>query len=98
MINFKKKISNNSKTSIILDLMNKRSELDISKRNNLSTNTINQILHNILKDKLVKNNGHFPTFFGNDEFSVTKYTISKMTFIIVNYSKTSLTLLIVENP
>ena len=65
--------------------MNKGSELDISKRNNVSTNTTNRILHNISQDKLVKNNGHLPTSFGIDEFSATKDTISKMAFIIVNH-------------
>ena len=85
IVDFHKQISNNSKTSIILDLMNKGSELDISKRNNVSTNTTNRILHNISQDKLVKNNGHLPTSFGIDEFSATKDTISKMAFIIVNH-------------
>lgn len=85
IVDFHKQISNNSKTCIILDLMNKGSELDISKRNNVSTNTTNRILHNISKDKLVKNNGQLPTSFGIDEFSATKDTISKMAFIIVNH-------------
>ena len=85
IVDFHKQISNNSKTCIILDLMNKGSQLDISKRNNVSTNTTNRILHNISKDKLVKNNGHLPTSFGIDEFSATKDTISKMAFIIVNH-------------
>ena len=65
--------------------MSKSSELDISKRNNVSTNTVNQILPVISKDKVVKNNGHLPTSFGIEEFSATHDTISKMFFIIVNH-------------
>lgn len=85
IVDFHKQVSNHSKTSIILDLMNKGSELDIAKRNNISTNTVNRILHEISKDKLVKHNGHLPTSFGIDEFSATKDTISKMAFIIVSH-------------
>lgn len=82
-----KQISNNTKTNIILDLMSKASELDISKRNNVSTNTVNRILHLISEDKLVKHNGHLPFSFGIDEFKATKDTISKMAFIIVDQAK-----------
>ena len=85
IVDFHKQVSNHSKTSIILDLMGKSSELDISKRNNVSTNTVNRILHEISKDKVVKNNGHLPTSFGIDEFSATNDTISKMAFIIVSH-------------
>ncbi len=85
IVDFHKQVSNHSKTSIILELMGKSSELDISKRNNVSTNTVNRILHEISKDKEVKNNGHLPTSFGIDEFSATNDTISKMAFIIVSH-------------
>ena len=64
--------------------MTKDSEKNIAKRNNISTNSVNRILDDISKDKYVKNNGKLPTSFGIDEFSATKDTISKMTFIIVN--------------
>ena len=56
--------------------MNKGSELEIAKRNNISTNSVNRILHDISQDKLIKNNGLLPTSFGIDEFSATKDTIS----------------------
>ena len=84
LVDYHKQISNNTKTNIILDLMNKGSEKDISKRNNVSTNSTNRILDEISKDKLVKNNGILPEIMGIDEFSATKDTISKMAFIIVD--------------
>ena len=84
LVDFHKQISNNSKLSVIMDLMNKGSEKDISKRNNISTNSTNRILDEISKDKLVKNNGLLPEIIGIDEFSATKDTISKMAFIIVD--------------
>ena len=84
MVDFHKQISNNTKLSIILDLMNKGSEKDISKRNNVSTNSTNRILDEISNDTIVKNNGILPDKFGIDEFMGTKDTISKMAFIIVD--------------
>ena len=84
LVDFHKQISNNTKLSVIMDLMNKGSEKDISKRNNISTNSTNRILDEISKDKLVKNNGLLPEIIGIDEFSATKDTISKMAFIIVD--------------
>ena len=86
IVKFRKQISINTRTSVILDLMNKGSELEIAKRNNISTNSVNRILHDISQDKLIKNNGLLPTSFGIDEFSATKDTISRMAFIIVNHS------------
>ena len=84
VVDFHKQISNDTRLSIILDLMNKGSEKDISIRNNVSTNSTNRILDEISNDTIVKNNGLLPEVFGIDEFSATKDTISKMAFIIVN--------------
>ena len=84
LVDFHKQISNNSKLSVIMDLMNKGSEKDISKRNNISTNSTNRILDEISKDKLIKNNVLLPEIIGIDEVSATKDTISKMAFIIVD--------------
>ena len=61
LVDFHKQISNNTKTTITLDLMQKGSEKDIAKRNNVSTCTVNRILNEISQDKLVKNNGTLPT-------------------------------------
>ena len=84
VVDFHKQISNDTRLSIILDLMNKGSEKDISIRNNVSTNSTNRILDEISNDTIVKNNGLLPEIFGIDEFSATKDTISKLAFIIVN--------------
>ena len=84
LVDFHKQISNNTKLSVILDLMNKGSEKDISYRNNISTNSTNRILNEISNDTIVKNNGLLPEILGIDEFNATKDTISKMAFIIVD--------------
>lgn len=84
IVDFRKQISRDTHTSVVLDLMTKESEKNIAKRNNISTNSVNRILDDISSDKYVKNNGSLPTSFGIDEFSATKDTISKMAFIIVN--------------
>ncbi len=84
IVDFHKQISNDTRTSVILDLMTKDSEKNIAKRNNISTNSVNRILDDISVDKFVKHNGSLPTSFGIDEFSATKDTISKLAFIIVN--------------
>ena len=64
--------------------MEKGSEKDIAKRNNVSANHVNRILDEISQDKLVKNYGILPKVMGIDEFNATKDTKSKMAFIIVN--------------
>ena len=84
IVDFHKQISNDTRRAVILDLMTKDSEKNIAKRNNISTNSVNRILDDISDDKYVKNNGSLPTSFGIDEFSATKDTISKFSFIIVN--------------
>lgn len=87
LVDFHKQISNNTKTTITLELMEKGAEKDIARRNNVSTCTVNRILGSISKDKLVKNNGALPTVMGIDEFKATSDTISKMAFIIVDEDK-----------
>lgn len=87
LVDFHKQISNNTKTSIILDLMNKGSEKDIARINNVSSPSVNRILDSITEDKIVKNNGLLPEIIGIDEFKATNDTISKMAFIIVDQDK-----------
>ena len=84
VVDYHKQISNDTNLNIKLELMQKGSEKDIAKRNNVSSNHVNRILHQISEDKLVKNNGVLPTVMGIDEFNATKDTTSKMAFIIVN--------------
>ena len=67
--------------------MEKGTEKDIARRNNVSSSTVNRILHSISEDKLIKNSGKLPSVFGIDEFKATKDTISKMAFIIVDQNK-----------
>ena len=83
-VDFHKQISNDTKLNITLDLIHKGTEKDIARNNNVSTNTVNRILHNISEDKLVKRQGHLPKIIGIDEFKDPKDTISKMAFIIVD--------------
>ena len=59
VVDFHKQISNDTNLNIKLELMEKGSEKDIAKRNNVSTNHVNRILDKLSKDKLVKNNGLF---------------------------------------
>lgn len=87
IVDFHKQISNDTRKSVILDLITKDSKKNISFKNGISTNSTNRILHDISKDKLIKNNGKLPTSFGIDEFKATKDTISKMAFIIVDQNK-----------
>jgi len=84
VVDFHKQISNDTRLSVILDLMNKGSEKDISIRNNISTNSVNRILDEISNDTIVKNNGLLPEILGIDEFGATKDTISKLAFIIID--------------
>ena len=87
LVDFHKQISNNTFTSIKLDLMQKGSEKDIARRNNVSSCSVNRVLKSISDDKLVKNYGKLPSFIGIDEFKATNDTISKMAFIIVDQNK-----------
>ena len=84
VVDFHKQISNDTNLNIKLDLMEKGSEKDIAKRNNVSPSHVNRILDTISKDKLIKNYGKLPEKIGIDEFNATKDTKSKMAFIIVN--------------
>ena len=87
-------ISNNTKLSIKLDLMDKICEKDIAKRNNVSHNTVNRIIHSISKKSVLP--GTLPTIMNIDEFKATKDTVGKMAFHIIN-NKTGKTFDIIES-
>ena len=87
IVNYHKQISNNTVLSIKCDLMEKGSEKDIAKRNDVSSCSVNRILDDISEDKIVKNYGKLPKIIGIDEFKATKDTISKMAFIIIDQDK-----------
>ena len=84
VVDFHKQISNDTNLNIKLELMQKGTEKDIARRNNVSSNHVNRILDSISDDKLVKNNGFLPEVLGVDEFKATKDTKSKMALIIVD--------------
>lgn len=87
-------ISNDTKLSIKLDLMNKISEKDIAKNNNVSHNTVNRIIHSISNKKVLL--GVLPTIMNIDEFKATNDTIGKIAFHIVN-NRTGKTFDIIES-
>ena len=87
IVDFHKQISNDTKLNITIDLIHKGTEKDIARNNNVSTNTVNRILHNISEDKLVKRQGYLPKILGIDEFKGPNDTISKMAFIIVDQER-----------
>lgn len=77
-------ISNNTKQSIKLDLMNKISEKDISIKNNVSHNTVNRILHELSYKSVLPHSGILPDIINIDEFKATRDTVGKMALIITN--------------
>ena len=62
--------------------MNKISEKDIAKRNNVSSNKVNHIMHELSRKTVLP--GTLPTVMSFDEFKATKDTIGKMAFIITD--------------
>ena len=74
--------------------MNKISEKDIAKNNNVSHNTVNRIIHSISNKKVLP--GVLPTIMNVDEFKATNDTIGKMAFHIVN-NRTGKTFDIIES-
>ena len=83
LVNKHKNISNNLNLQIRLDLMEKSSEKDIAKRNNISTSSVNRIMDEISKKTLLRHQS-LPVSMNWDEFKATKDTKGKMAFIIVN--------------
>ena len=83
LVNFKCRISNITKLSIVTDLTKKRSEKDISTINNVSPNTVEIVMDSYYDGvKLYKN--HLPKVLSFDEFKSVKGANSKMSFIMVN--------------
>lgn len=77
-------ISNNTKLSIKLDLMNKISEKDIAFKNNVSHNTVNRIIHELSSKTVLPQAGILPDIINIDEFKATNDTVGKMALIISN--------------
>ena len=79
LVNKYKNTSNNSELQIKLDLLEKSSEKDIAKRNNVSVSKVNCILDDISRKTILA--GPLPTVMNFDEFMSTNH---QMAFIITN--------------
>ncbi len=79
LIDKNKNISNSSELQIKLDLLDKSSEKDIAKRNNVSFNKVNRILDDISRKTVLA--GTLPSIMNFDEFMSTNH---QMAFIITN--------------
>lgn len=79
IVNYGCFISNNTKHQIALDLTKKRSEVDISKDNNVSSNTVERVMDSFYEtQKLYKN--HLPEVLLFDEFKSVKSANGAMSF------------------
>lgn len=85
LVDRNKNISNNLNLQIRLELMEKSSEKDIAKRNNISPTSVNRIIDDISKKTILRHQS-LPVNMNWDEFKATKDTKGKMAFIIVNNS------------
>lgn len=96
IVNYGCNISNNTKHSIAVDLIKKRSEKDIAIDNNVSPNTVERIIDSYyqLDDKVYKN--YLPKFLSFDEFKSVKSADGAMSFQVCN-GKTGKIIDIVED-
>ena len=96
VVNYGFNISNNTKHSIAVDLIKKRSEKDIAIDNNVSPNTVERIIDSYyeLDSKVYKNT--LPQVLSFDEFKSVKSADGAMSFHICN-AKTGKTIDIVED-
>lgn len=83
LVNKFKNISNNTELKIRLDLMDKISEKDVAKNNNVSVSKVDEILDDISSKKVMLHET-LPTEMNWDEFKATKDTKGKMAFLITN--------------
>lgn len=84
IVNYECNISNNTKHSIAVDLIKKRSEKDIAIDNNVSPNTVERIIDSYyqLDDKVYKN--YLPKVLSFDEFKSVKSADGAMSFKVCN--------------
>ena len=96
IVNYGCNISNNTKHSIAVDLIKKRSEKDITIDNNVSPNTVERIIDSYyqLDDKVYKN--FLPKVLSFDEFKSVKSADGAMSFQVCN-GKTGKIIDIVED-
>lgn len=86
LIDKNKNISNNLELQINLELMEKQSEKDISKRLDVSVSKIDRKLNDISSHTVLRHS-HLPKSMNWDEFKATKDTKGKMAFIITDNDK-----------
>lgn len=86
LVNRNCNISNNTNLLIRTELMTKSSEKDIAQRANVSTSSVEEVLHNI-SSKTVLRHDYLPKQMNWDEFKATKDTNGKMAFMIVDNIK-----------
>ena len=96
IVNYGCNISNNTKHSIAVDLMKKRSEKDIAIDNNVSPNTVERVIDSYyqLNNKVYKNS--LPEVLSFDEFKSVKSADGAMSFQMCN-GKTGKIIDIVED-
>lgn len=86
LVNKNCNISNNTNLFIRTELMTKSSEKDIASRANVSTSSVEEVLHDISR-KTVLRHDYLPRQMNWDEFKATKDTKGKMAFMIVDNKK-----------
>lgn len=89
LIDRNKNISNNLELQINLELMEKQSEKDISKRLDVSVSKIDRRIDDISSHTVLRHS-HLPNSMNWDEFKATKDTKGKMAFIITDNEKGTL--------
>lgn len=86
LVNRNCNISVNTTLFIRSELMTKSSEKDIASRANVSTSSVEEVLHKI-SSKTVLRHSTLPVHMNWDEFKATKDTNGKMAFMIVDNDK-----------
>lgn len=86
LVDHHKNISNNTNLLIRTELMSKSSEKDIAFRANVSSSSVNRILHDISTHSVLRHPS-LPTSMNWDEFKATKDTKGKMAFMIMDNEK-----------
>ena len=83
LVDRNKNISNNTDKQIRLELMEKQSEKDVSKRTDVSVSHIDRIMNQISSHSVLRHSS-LPKSMNWDEFKATKDTKGKMAFIITD--------------
>lgn len=85
LVDRNKNISNNTDKQIRLELMQKQSEKDISKRTDVSVSHIDRVMNKISSHTILRHS-YLPQSMNWDEFKATRDSKGKMAFIITDNS------------